>query len=259
VPFEGIKWVRIHFLLDLLHYVDATDVPGGSSNTNFTIFNAVRIASREHRAYTRVRTPPNAHVPRLNPQGFLSGKAINWTDLDASLDMVINSGLYPGFEVMGNPQSSSEQGLFSSFKEDAQLAGFGDLMKALALRYIALYGADNVRQWRFESWNGALYAQGASLFFLRMRSRNSAKTTNVLTGRGLSPFTIMFPASSEPDGECSKGLDVGIDCDIPSFINYMDVTEHALHSVDPEVRPCEGTVLWRRVDAPLLSVPRWSA
>ena len=122
VPHLGIKFVRIHFLLDLIHAVDASNVPGGASNTNFTIFTS----------------------------GYLKGKALNWTDLDASLDIVIDAGLYPGFEVMGNPSGN----LFTSFKDDNQLHAWSQMCYELARRYIARYGEDSVRQWRFESWNG---------------------------------------------------------------------------------------------------------
>lgn len=64
--------------------------------------------------------------------------------------MIAQSGLVPGFEVMGNPDDS----VFTSFKDQSQLAAWGQMMSALASRYIARYGQDYVRQWRFESWNG---------------------------------------------------------------------------------------------------------
>lgn len=165
VPFEGIKWVRIHFLLDLLHYLDAKDVPGGSSNSNFTIFNDVRERRRTCLSESACPSCKShlglfAHLAAPHAQGFLAGKAINWTDMDASLDMVIDSGLFLGFEVMGNPQSSDEKGLFNSLKDASQLTGFGSLVSALAKRYIERYGLANVRQWRFESWNGKFGASG---------------------------------------------------------------------------------------------------
>lgn len=81
--------------------------------------------------------------------GFLAGKTLNWTSLDAAMDMLYINGLYPGFEVMGNPQPA----LFDSLKDPEQLAAWGSLVAALATRYIQRYGAENVRLWRFESWN----------------------------------------------------------------------------------------------------------
>ena len=41
-------------------------------------------------------------------QGYMSGKAINWTDLDTSLDIVIYNHLIPGFEIMGRSGPGSE-------------------------------------------------------------------------------------------------------------------------------------------------------
>lgn len=41
VPHGGIKYVRIHYLIDLLHAIDAKKVPGGQANKNFTIFTQV--------------------------------------------------------------------------------------------------------------------------------------------------------------------------------------------------------------------------
>ncbi len=76
--------------------------------------------------------------------------ALNWTFLDQGMDQLNGEGLYPGFEVMGNPNGS----LFTDFHDPAQLSAWGDMMTALSTRYIARYGLDNVRQWRFESWNG---------------------------------------------------------------------------------------------------------
>eukprot|EP00043_Microstomoeca_roanoka_P012644 m.122801 g.122801 ORF g.122801 m.122801 type:complete len:532 (-) comp15552_c0_seq3:51-1646(-) len=102
--------------------------------------------------------------------------------------MVVDAGLYPGFEVMGNPDGS----LFTSFKQDMQLQAWSDLCFELASRYIKRYGVDNVRNWRFESWN-------------------------------------------EPDGECKDGLDAGITCDLPAFLNYFDATEYGLHRADSQL------------------------
>lgn len=99
-------------------------------------------------------SPHHCHVLLAIPQGYLANKAINWTDLDLSLDMVVDSGLYLGFEVMGNPGDS----LFTSFKAKRQLVAWADLLQAVVKRYIGRYGLDHVLQWRFESWNGMVPA-----------------------------------------------------------------------------------------------------
>ena len=202
VPHLGIKFVRIHFLLDLIHAVDASNVPGGASNTNFTIFTS----------------------------GYLKGKALNWTDLDASLDIVIDAGLYPGFEVMGNPSGN----LFTSFKDDNQLHAWSQMCYELARRYIARYGEDSVRQWRFESWNGWILTPACTFW-------HRAWLCDLFSPFGLRALVcvcvlcVVLHASSEPDGECHHGLDTGIDCDLPSFLHYFDATEYGLHRADPEV------------------------
>ena len=58
-----------------------------------------------------------------------------------------------------------------------------------------------------------------------------------MRGKRSSSYDWAPAASShaEPEGECKDGLDVGIDCDATSYINFMDVVEHALHSVDAQV------------------------
>ena len=40
VPYDGIKFVRIHYLLDLLHYTSASEVDCSSSS--FTCYDSVR-------------------------------------------------------------------------------------------------------------------------------------------------------------------------------------------------------------------------
>lgn len=39
----------------------------------------------------------------------------------------------------------------------------------------------------------------------------------------------------EPESECHTELDVNIDCDVGSFMDFMDYTENALHTIDPRV------------------------
>jgi hypothetical protein len=117
VPNRGLKYVRIH---DLLNLVTVT-VPGG--------------------------------LPVVHP---IAASAYNWTLLDDLLDMVVlDHGLRLGFEIMGNPRTSptSRTGVYTSWASAEQLAGWRDMVEALASRYIARFGASVVALWRWETWN----------------------------------------------------------------------------------------------------------
>eukprot|EP00051_Salpingoeca_urceolata_P016796 m.225227 g.225227 ORF g.225227 m.225227 type:complete len:667 (+) comp18783_c1_seq10:2107-4107(+) len=118
VPHGGIRYVRIHYLIDLVKNV----APAPSQNTsNITVFGS----------------------------GFLAGKAVDWSALDKALDQVVNAGLKPGFEVMGNPGDS----LFDDFGKHDQVMSWHDFIYTLVSRYVQRYGKSEVLAWRFESWN----------------------------------------------------------------------------------------------------------
>ena len=44
-------------------------------------------------------TANSSQVTVFGEPGFLRGKAVNWTNMDSAMAIVINSGLYPSFEV----------------------------------------------------------------------------------------------------------------------------------------------------------------
>lgn len=82
--------------------------------------------------------------------GARSGAGIvyDWELLDEALDTLMERGLRPFFEIMGNPS-----GLFDDFDDMDQVRAWRDLVAELALRCISRYGRDEVRAWWFETWN----------------------------------------------------------------------------------------------------------
>ena len=76
------------------------------------------------------------------------GIAYEWALLDEALDTLLERGLRPFFELMGNPS-----GLFDDFEDLDQLSAWRDLVAELASRCVARYGRAEVREWWFETWN----------------------------------------------------------------------------------------------------------
>ena len=102
IPHEGIKHVRIHFLLDLLKAEGL-----------------------------ETKTP-----------------TYDWTDMDRGMDVLVNNGLQPFFELMGNPS-----GFFSDFCNDGQLHAWRGMVRDLASHLMERYGRKEVEKWYFETWN----------------------------------------------------------------------------------------------------------
>src|SRR5215203_220076 len=74
--------------------------------------------------------------------------AYDWALLEEALDTLIERGLRPFFELMGNPSN-----VFHDFGDRDQVFGWRDLVAELAARCIGRYGRDEVRGWWFETWN----------------------------------------------------------------------------------------------------------
>ncbi|HEY3378589.1 MAG TPA: hypothetical protein VGL77_13950 [Armatimonadota bacterium] len=72
----------------------------------------------------------------------------DWSELDEGIDLLVNNGLKPFFELMGNPS-----GAFSDFNDDDQLTAWRDMVRDLAEHLEGRYGVDEVRSWYFEGWN----------------------------------------------------------------------------------------------------------
>jgi len=102
IPHRGLRFVRIHFLLDL-----------------------------------------------VRAEGLGSGRPLyDWSRLDEGLDLLLDNGLAPFFELMGNPS-----GWFTDFDRDGQIVAWRRLVRDLALHLIDRHGVDEVRSWYFEVWN----------------------------------------------------------------------------------------------------------
>jgi L-iduronidase len=74
--------------------------------------------------------------------------AYDWGLLEEALDTLVDRGLRPFFELMGNPSN-----IFHDFGDTDQLFTWRDLVAELASRCIGRYGRDEVRTWWFETWN----------------------------------------------------------------------------------------------------------
>lgn len=102
IPHQGIRFARIHFLMELVSVTFEMDEP----------------------------------------------VKVDWSRLDAGLDLLVKNGLAPIFELMGNPD-----GQFDDFNNIQQLARWRGLVRALALHLMDRYGKKSVEGWIFESWN----------------------------------------------------------------------------------------------------------
>lgn len=102
IPHKGIRFARIHFLLELV-------------SVTFDLNEPVYV---------------------------------DWSRLDMGLDLLVENGLTPIFELMGNPD-----GQFDDFNNIQQLTRWRGLVRALALHLMDRYGKEVVEGWYFESWN----------------------------------------------------------------------------------------------------------
>jgi L-iduronidase len=122
VPNRGVAQVRIHYLLDLV---------------------------------TVLGFAPSASTP--------SGWALDYdfSGLDFALDFLVGNDLMPGFEVMGSPRGfpSLPDSFWQPFNGNGHVqpvqtfAMFRQLVADVAARCVARYGAPQVAQWHWESWN----------------------------------------------------------------------------------------------------------
>jgi L-iduronidase len=75
-------------------------------------------------------------------------RSYDWAVLEEALDTLVERGLRPFFELMGNPSNG-----FHDFGDMDQVFGWRDLVAELTSRCIGRYGRDEVRAWWFETWN----------------------------------------------------------------------------------------------------------
>lgn len=72
----------------------------------------------------------------------------DWSRLDTALDALVDHGLKPFFELMGNVA-----GFFDDYLDATQARAWRRLIRDLARHLLDRYGADEVRSWLFETWN----------------------------------------------------------------------------------------------------------
>uniref|UniRef100_A0A8C5LV15 Alpha-L-iduronidase n=1 Tax=Leptobrachium leishanense TaxID=445787 RepID=A0A8C5LV15_9ANUR len=72
----------------------------------------------------------------------------DFSKLDSFIDLLLENGLKPGFELMGSPS-----GYFTDFEDKKQVIEWRNFIYLTAKRYIEKYGLQNVAEWNFETWN----------------------------------------------------------------------------------------------------------
>jgi L-iduronidase len=75
-------------------------------------------------------------------------RAYDWSKLDEGLDVLLENGVQPVFELMGNPSD-----YFTDFTDEAELRDWKRLVRDLAEHLIDRYGREEVASWYFETWN----------------------------------------------------------------------------------------------------------
>ena len=83
MPHNGIKYVRIHYLFDLINLLPP-GVEVIDNHENFLRFGA-------------------------DATEYLVNVGLNFTALDKAMDQLQSAGLFPGFEVMGNPGNNDDR------------------------------------------------------------------------------------------------------------------------------------------------------
>jgi hypothetical protein len=95
-------------------------------------------------------------VPDGASPGALTAADFDFTLLDQLVNLVVGEfGLDLGFEIMGNPlfaSATSDQGVFTSFKDPAQIKAWEMMVNTIAQRYTKQFGVDTVARWRWEGW-----------------------------------------------------------------------------------------------------------
>jgi L-iduronidase len=107
----------------------------------------IYMATLPERAIEFVRIHYLFNLVRIESLGP-DGPVFDWTLLDQGLDVLVQNGLRPVFELMGNPGD-----YFRNFRDDHELRTWRRLVAEMARHYIDRYGAEEVRSWYFESWN----------------------------------------------------------------------------------------------------------
>ncbi len=110
--------------------------------------NLVLLGSLPNGGLRQVRTHWLLELVRMGKEAEAPLDGLDLSRLDRFLHRLWLSGLAPGFEVMGNPS-----GRFRDLEDPAQVVLWRDLVERLADHYVERYGAEEVDEWNFESWN----------------------------------------------------------------------------------------------------------
>lgn len=112
--------------------------------------NLLHIGSIPHGGITYVRI--HYLLELVGVEGIeASQPAYDWSKLDAALDLLVDNGLKPFFEIMGIPRGSED--FFKDFSTPEQIFAWKRLVRDLAVRCVERYGAAEVESWYFETWN----------------------------------------------------------------------------------------------------------
>ncbi|KAA0717410.1 Alpha-L-iduronidase [Triplophysa tibetana] len=108
--------------------------------------NLALIGSVPHRGLQQVRI--HWMLELVSAQVSRGEYHYNFTHLDQLIDLLWQSGLQPGFELMGSVSNT-----FSNFEDKRQVTEWRNLVYLTAKRYMLKYGLGSVSQWNFETWN----------------------------------------------------------------------------------------------------------
>ena len=91
---------------------------------------------------------PHFMLNLVRAEKVATGHVYDWRLLDDALDVMIDRGFVPFFEIMGNPSD-----VFQDFASLDTLKAWRDLVSEMLGRYRTRYGAEALRDWYFETWN----------------------------------------------------------------------------------------------------------
>jgi L-iduronidase len=160
----------------------------------------------------------------------------DWSALDTALDVLVDNGLVPFFELMGNPS-----GYFTDYTDETQAWAWRRLVRDLAQHYVARYGLNEVRRWYFETWNEpdiGWWRQSEEAFcaYYDACSAGLRDTDPELrmggpgTCRGLSSMLTTFLAHCDGGTDCFTG-------EAPTPPAFVSVHEKGVHSSPEDLNP----------------------
>ncbi|XP_073398334.1 alpha-L-iduronidase isoform X2 [Dendrobates tinctorius] len=108
--------------------------------------NLAHISSVPHDGIVQVRI--HWLLDLITVSVFNGSADYNFSQLDEFMDLLMDNGLVPGFELMGSPSE-----YFTNFEDKGQVFEWRQLIFLTAKRYIEKYGLEHVSTWNFETWN----------------------------------------------------------------------------------------------------------